>query len=685
MRSRRWAAVAGIGVGLAIAGAAPREAGAFCGFYVGGADTKLFNNATMVVLMREGTRTVLSMQNNYQGPPADFALVVPVPVVLQKENVKTLPREVFDHVDALAAPRLVEYWEQDPCPKAVAEEANMPAPAPPAAAPPMVALAGRSLGVRIEAQFTVGEYEVVVLSAQDSTGLDTWLRQNRYKIPEGAEPILRPYVQGGMKFFVAKVDVKKVRFEGGMAMLSPLRFHYDSESFSLPVRLGLLNSAGTQDLIVHVLARGKRYEVSNYPSVTIPTNYDVAEGARDQFGAFYAALFDRAVAEKPGAVVTEYSWDSSSCDPCPTPPLEASDVVTLGADVLQDTRAEPPPPPRLQVTVALGDVTSGNTVPNAPQVIDGLRFGLGRCFEATADGKPAKGSLDVTIKLGPGGRITEVKTGRDAGLPRRLAGCAVQSIQGARFDAKAGGTVRATLVFDGKLVPQPAPPPRQPGVSPYGFVLTRLHARYGKDALGQDLVFREAPPLEGGREAYGVPHQEHGAKPSSTNNFQARYAIRHPWTGAIECANPQRGVWGGPPAGVEGSTAAKPALKVAFAPRGQVDLVGFFREDAPELKIVAPPAPASGAAVATAAPVEPGARGCGSCGVGGGEGTMLPCSIAAFLALLAHDRRRGTARGLARPLEAPAVTPYFATLKSLSFTVKYTACASTPNADESTA
>src|SRR3712207_4005064 len=88
---------------------------AFCGFYVGSADGKLFNNATNVVLMRDGTRTVLSMQNNYQGPPTDFALVVPVPIILQKENVKTLPRAVFDRVELLAAPRLVEYWEQDPC------------------------------------------------------------------------------------------------------------------------------------------------------------------------------------------------------------------------------------------------------------------------------------------------------------------------------------------------------------------------------------------------------------------------------------------------------------------------------------------------------------------------------------------------------------------------------------------
>src|SRR5512140_3056290 len=100
---------------IAAAIAVPHDAQAFCGFYVGGADAKLFNDATQVVLMRSGLRTVLSMQNAYKGPPEAFAMVVPVPVILQKENVKTLPREVFARVDALTAPRLVEYWEEDPC------------------------------------------------------------------------------------------------------------------------------------------------------------------------------------------------------------------------------------------------------------------------------------------------------------------------------------------------------------------------------------------------------------------------------------------------------------------------------------------------------------------------------------------------------------------------------------------
>jgi hypothetical protein len=281
------------------------DARAFCGFYVSGADARLTNNATQVVLMRDGTRTVLSMQNAYQGPPKDFAMVVPVPVVLHKESVKTLPGEVFDHIDQLTAPRLVEYWEQDPCPAVNAMMGALGGLGGAHAGPASAAMTRSPPLVKIEAQFSVGEYDIVVLSATDSTALDAWLHQNGYKIPDGAEPYLRPYVQLGMKFFVAKVDVSRVRFERigdgpEQAILSPLRFHYDSDAFNLPIRLGLINSNGTQDLVVTVLARGQRYEVANYDNVAIPTNIDVSDATRGQFGAFYTTLFDQTLAKHPG-------------------------------------------------------------------------------------------------------------------------------------------------------------------------------------------------------------------------------------------------------------------------------------------------------------------------------------------------------------------------------------------------
>jgi MYXO-CTERM domain-containing protein len=99
------------------------------------------------------------------------------------------------------------------------------------------------------------------------------------------------------------------------------------------------------------------------------------------------------------------------------------------------------------------------------------------------------------------------------------------------------------------------------------FVVTRLHARYSKDALGDDLFFRAAPPIVGGREFVQTAGKlEQGARPDSANNFQARYVIRHPWTGPMACRHPRRGVWGGPPSG--GGPAVKPAAKIGFLRQG---------------------------------------------------------------------------------------------------------------------
>lgn len=204
------------------------------------------------------------------------------------------------------------------------------------------------LGVTVEAEFAVGEYDIVILGAEDSIGLDTWLRREGYHLPASAARALRPYVAQGTKFFVAKVDVARVRFDEGRALLSPLRVHYQSEEFSLPIRLGLLNSPGTQDLIVHILSPDGRYETANYPNVFIPTNLEVDDGVRDHFGRFYASLFERVRRQRPDAVVTEYAWGARSCDPCPDGSygLLPNHLYLLGADQRREfrrTRSRPDP------------------------------------------------------------------------------------------------------------------------------------------------------------------------------------------------------------------------------------------------------------------------------------------------------------------------------------------------------
>jgi hypothetical protein len=688
MRLRSLVALAS----AAAAFAAASPAAAFCGFYVAGAETKLIADATQVVLMREGTRTVLSMQNDYKGPPEKFAMVVPVPVVLAKENVKILPRDVFDRVDRLGAPRLVEYWEQDPCPKPGNMWGDAIGDSFGAGGLGLSGLGegggGRGDGVKVEARFAVGEYEIVVLSAKNAAGLDEWLRDEKYAIPEGAAPFLRPYVQSGMKFFVAKVDPAKVKFEGGRAALSPLRFHYDAETFSLPVRLGLINSSGTQDLVVNIVAKHTRYEVANYPNVTIPTNLEVAESVRPRFGEFYASLFDKVVEKNPRAVVTEYAWSAGSCDPCPGPTLDGDDLATLGADVLPGGTSDLPPSRRSVFVprVGLAGLGSGPQLKQLPTSVKGrlpvevidriLRQNFGRfrlCYEAGLGKNPAlAGSVATSFTIGKDGSVASVKEPSGSLSDAATRSCVASHYKSLSFPQPEGGTVDVTSTIDFQpsppdagAPPPPPPPPPTPlfiqSASPY--VLTRLHVRYGKSSLGEDLVFKTAPGITGGREEREGGVLPKGARPDprGENSFQARYAIRHAWAGPIECKEPRRGVWGGPPRVEDAGapTAAPgilPAQKTAFAPRGSITLASFVVDAPPELGLGgggggrgggggdggAGGASSDASAEAGAETPAPAKRGCGNCAVVHRDDRGAPGALAAALgvAIAARLRRR---------------------------------------------
>ena len=73
---------------------------AFCCFYVASGDAKLFNKASQVVLVRDGDRTVMTLANDFKGEPREFAMVVPVPVVLERGQIHVADRAVIDHLDA---------------------------------------------------------------------------------------------------------------------------------------------------------------------------------------------------------------------------------------------------------------------------------------------------------------------------------------------------------------------------------------------------------------------------------------------------------------------------------------------------------------------------------------------------------------------------------------------------------
>jgi hypothetical protein len=309
-----------------------KTAFAFCGFYVAKADTKLFNKASQVALVRLDDKTVMTMANDFRGDPKEFAIVIPVPTFLERDQIHVGDKALLDHLDAYSAPRLVEYFDGDPCQPVY----------PMAAAAPMMRdqaakmAREKSLGVTVEARYTIGEYDILILSAKESTGLETWLTQNGYRIPPGASAVLGSYIKQGMRFFVAKVNLKE-QAKLGFQYLRPLQVAYESPKFMLPIRLGTVNADGPQELFVYALTRKGRVETTNYRTVRLPSGMDLPVYVKQKFPEFYKAMFAEQVRrEDMRSVFLEYAWDMAWCDPCAADPLSREELKQLGVFWLPD-------------------------------------------------------------------------------------------------------------------------------------------------------------------------------------------------------------------------------------------------------------------------------------------------------------------------------------------------------------
>jgi hypothetical protein len=190
----------------------------------------------------------------------------------------------------------------------------------------------KALGVTIEARYTVGEYDILILSAQQSSGLETWLRQNGYRIPAGASDVINTYLKQNMRFFVAKVNLGE-QAKLGFSYLRPLQIAYQSPKFMLPIRLGMVNAKGPQELFVYALTRNGRVETTNYRTTRLPADMELPVYLKqpNEFASFYKAMFTHQLERQEGrAVFLEYAWDMRWCDPCAADPLSNEEIRRLG-------------------------------------------------------------------------------------------------------------------------------------------------------------------------------------------------------------------------------------------------------------------------------------------------------------------------------------------------------------------
>lgn len=338
--------------GFALLHAAPADA--FPGLFVGKNDAPRYSHSTHVVVLKKGDVTALTVMPDYQGPLDQFAWIMPVPADVKLDEVRTLRRDIVDHIDQISAPRFAEFWEMDPCEPGPPEqdwERNLKVSGPGFLDDGMLAQPeGKKkvppeLLVPLDPEFRDSTYQLSLIPAGSDVG--KWLAGKGYKLPEAAAKDVARY--SDQQFLVVEVDSKTIEITGAdKAILSPVRFitHGDVKIDST---LGLSNSKGKQELVVYVIDPEKRYEVANYPNIFPPTNVLLDFKAKERMGELYAGMYDVVAAKHPGAFFNEYAWSTKGCgQPCANAALSLAELITLGVDaseaLVPEEEALPNPP-----------------------------------------------------------------------------------------------------------------------------------------------------------------------------------------------------------------------------------------------------------------------------------------------------------------------------------------------------
>lgn len=304
---------------------------------------KLYNKSSQVVLVRDGLKTTITMSNDVYGDVKDFAMVVPVPAVLRRDQIRTVNMELLNQLEQRTGPRLTTITDPNPCQTwgwdaVTISEAQTKSTI--ASSPDGTRPQSTQSTVKVEARYAVGEYDILILSAQESEGLMTWLKTNGYQVSESAREVLEPYIKSGLKFFVAKVNLeRKPESEGNF--LTPLQISFETERFMLPIRLGMANADGDQDLTVYAFTRTGRVEPTNYRMAEMPTNLTVPTFVAQDFGKFYSDMFTTAwKREGRNAIMLEFagSWIPNNWSPWQNDNF--NQFKSLGLDWVQDENSQ---------------------------------------------------------------------------------------------------------------------------------------------------------------------------------------------------------------------------------------------------------------------------------------------------------------------------------------------------------
>lgn len=285
-----------------------------------GTPNALTYDVARTAIVRQGTRTTFTVSVAPEGQAQDFALVMPVPALLEESDIAVLDAEVFARLEGYTG--LLTVPDAGCAPAGGTTDSSEGAGG---------GGGGERAEVQVEAEYLVGDYRITILSATESGALFTWLEGNGYHLADATIPVLEDYIEEGMYFMAAQVSDDATLADG--SALPPLQVAYDSESFSIPIRLAARNSTGEQDMLVYAVTDGDgaRAGVSNYPEFEVPDVCIWGDPETDDFMEFYEDRFaPRWAAAGDAAWTVEWAGGFGDCSPCSGTQLTPEDLAALG-------------------------------------------------------------------------------------------------------------------------------------------------------------------------------------------------------------------------------------------------------------------------------------------------------------------------------------------------------------------
>lgn len=243
--------------------------------------------------------TTMHVQVTYEGPPVEFAWVVPVkgePDLFVSHDL------LFQGLGQLTRPVFYTLWEAE-------GECSvwdfMAVDADAGGLPPNAPEVDDGEDVSVIAAERVGPYETVTLAADDSEVLVQWLQDRQYAVPSGMATTLAPYVADGHNFVALRLAADQDTGD-----LVPLGMRYRGDVPAIPIQLTSVAATPDMQLITYVLG----------PHRAVPDNYlhvELNEAAIDWFsgGSNYMDVLSRAADQAGGhAFTTEFAGSTSQFD-----------------------------------------------------------------------------------------------------------------------------------------------------------------------------------------------------------------------------------------------------------------------------------------------------------------------------------------------------------------------------------